>query len=192
MARSSFVAAAILAACAATGATPAGDLCEGCWEAGGRGTYLLTSGDTGSDPAPAFGVEGAFRFKPFWSVRFALDRAQTRVPDGADETLHFLTIAFEYTLRAEREQRTRPVILFVAGFGFDHVSADTASAGPVVGRSEPGGDHGLTYGLGAGALTTLTDRLYLRYEGRCVRWSSFGAVSKANEILVALDFKFGQ
>jgi len=191
VARSSLVAAVILAAWAATGTSAAKDLCEGCWEVGGRGAYLLTSGDTGSDPTAAFGVEGAFRFKPFWSVRFSLDRARTRVPDGADETLHFLMLAFEYTLRAERDQRTRPIILFTAGFGFDHVSADSASAGRVVGRSEPEGDHGLTYGVGAGALTTLTDRLYLRYEARYVKWSSFGAVSKANEIVLALNYKFG-
>jgi hypothetical protein len=129
-------------------------------------------------------------------VGFALEAIPTRIKNGPDESLHFLTLTFEYTMRATREQRSRPFLDFIAGLAFDHVSSiSTRVAGitpPLTAHSLPESDHGAVYGIGIGGLTTLTDRLYLRYEGRLMKWSSFGIASSSNEILAGLTLKLGR
>jgi hypothetical protein len=129
-------------------------------------------------------------------VGFALDAIPTRIKNGPDESLHFLTLSFEYTMRATREQRSRPFLDFIAGLAFDHASSiSTKIAGitpPLTAHSLPESDHGAVYGIGFGGLTTLTDRLYLRYEGRLMKWSSFGIASSSNEILAGLTLKLGR
>jgi hypothetical protein len=181
---------------AATGAAPASDLCEGCWELGGRVPYVITRGDAGTESAPGLGAVGSFRFKPFWSVGFAFDRLPTKISDGPDETISFLTISFEYTFRSTRNQATRPVLFLTSGFAYDHISPGSVTvpttAGPVTATSLPENSHGLLLGAGAGGLTTLSDRLYLRYEGRLVKWSTFGVTSRTTQILVGLAYRFGR
>lgn len=197
MGRSRFAAAALLALSAGAGASRGADLCEGCWEIGGRAAYIFPSKESGSEPAAGAGAVGSFRFKPFWSVGLTLDRVPTRITDGPDETLSFLSVSFEYTFRANRDQKSRPYVAFAAGFAFDQVASagGTASSnltGPVSGRSRPASDHGIMFGVVAGGLTGLTDRLYLRYEGRLLEWSSFGVGSHGSEILVGLVYRLGR
>jgi len=142
------------------------------------------------------GAEARFRFRPFWSVAFTFDTIPTKISKGPDESLRFLSISFEYTMRANREQRSRPFVAFTTGLVFDHVSTGSAGVGkitpPVTARSLPQGDHGVSYGIALGGVTTLTDRLYLRYEGRLLKWSTFGIASSSNEILAGLTLKLGR
>ena len=192
MGRSSLGAILLLAALTGTGTPSAAELCEGCWETGGRVSYLAPSSDSGTNAAAGVGAQAGFRFKPFWSVHFALDRTPSRISDGPDEALTLLSIAFEYTFRASREQRTRPFMGFVAGFTFDQVASGVAPGGSTSVRSSPASDNSLMYGLAAGGLTTLSDRVYLRYEGRLLKWSTFGIGTHASDLLVGIVVKLGE
>jgi hypothetical protein len=92
----------------AVGSAPAAEICEGCWEIGGRAGYLATSDDVGAESSALLGATGRFHFRPYWSLEFALDLFSGETPSGPDETLTFLTVSGAYTVRAAREQRTRP------------------------------------------------------------------------------------
>ncbi len=176
-------------------AAPAAELCEGCWEVGVRGGYLVPSTSAGTEAGFHAGVAGSFRFRPFWSVEFSLDRHAGSIEDGPEETFTFAAAAFTYTFRSTREQRTRPYALFSAGLIHDAVGPRATSAptssGPVAARSSPASDTGLVYGVGAGALTSLTGRIFLRYEVRWLSWSSFGIGQDAADALVAITLRLG-
>jgi hypothetical protein len=166
----------------------AADLCEGCWEVGFRGAYLDPSSSAGLDPTPGGGVTAAFRFRPFWSVEFALARYPGRIPDGPDETLGFFDLSLIYTFHAAREQRTRPYAFFVAGLASDQIQGATSGST----SSRPASDYGLSEGIGAGGLTEIGTRSFLRYEARFINWSSFGISQSALVATVGAVFRLGR
>ncbi len=178
------------------GSAPAADICEGCWEVGGRGGYLATSDDVGADSSALLGAAGQFHFRPYWSLAFALDLFPGEIPGGADETLTFLILSGAYTFRAAREQRTRPYGLVGAGLAYDRISSSTARimtpSGPVTARSESASEAGFAYVLGGGGLSTLTERTWLRYEARWIQWSSFGIRQQAVALNVGLSVRLGR
>jgi len=195
VARSRRLGAALVLA-AAVGLTPAAELCEGCWEFGGRGAWLSPSSEAGTEPAAGAGAFAAFRFRPFWSVEFSLDAHPTKIGDGADETLAFLSLALEYTFRAAREQRTRPYLFFTMGMMRESVQSDersvrTAGSGMILVRSEAAEDNSFTWGLGGGGLTSFGKRSWLRYEARLTRWATFGIGQQGWDFLVGVGFTLG-
>lgn len=175
------------------------ELCEGCWEVGGRLGWLEPSSSSGMDSSLALGGTAAFRFRPFWSVLFALDHHPTRLVDGPHDSFTLVTAAFEYTFRAARDQRTRPFGYFALGAAREAIDADTASAP----TSDPGSpesvqshsssvlDHSVVYGVGAGAVTSMGKRHWLRYEVRLLQWGTFGESQSAAELLVGMVFRTG-
>jgi len=195
VARSSRVAALLLAALAGTGIIRGADLCEGCWEVGGRANFFVPRSSSGTEAGLGVGAQAGYRFKPFWSAVFSLDRTPTRITDGPDETISFLTLALEYTFRSQREKTTRPFLSFVTGFAFDHVAGEDVTArtvsGPVTTRTSGASDHGLLFGIATGGFTTLTPRLYLRYEVRFQNWSAFGSSEHTKDLLVGLVYRLG-
>lgn len=189
-------AAALLAAACSLGAIQAADICEGCWEIGGRAGAMIPSAETGMDPSLGIGAFGAFHFRPYWAVEFGLDRHPGRIENGPDETVTFFTVRGAFTFRAVRERRTRPYIFMGMGLGYDQVGTSERSVatpfGRVTARTRPDSDAGLAYVLGAGALTHLKGRLWLRYEGQWITWSTFGLGQDGLRALGTLTWRLGR
>lgn len=127
---------------------------------------------------------------------FALDHHPTRIVDGPDVSFTLLTAAFEYTFRSARDQRTRPFGYLLLGAAREAIDADTASApisgpGSVTAHSSSVLDHSVVYGIGAGGLSSMGKRYWLRYEARLLQWSTFGESQTAVELLVGLAFRTG-
>jgi len=184
----------LLLAIAAAAPTTAADLCEGCWELGGRGAWLTPSSSAGVDPSAGLGFSGVFRFRPYWALEFSYDRHPGSIPDGPDETLSFFTVSGMITFRSAREQKTRPYASFGGGFAFDQIGSErtriTTSGRTVTARSTPAGDNSLVYSIGGGALTSLTEHTWLRLEARWLQWSSFGISQSSPQIAAGIWYRF--
>ncbi len=175
----------------------AAEICEGCWEVGGRGAFLLPGDEGGLEPTWGAGAFGAFHFRPFWSVGLALDRYPGSIEDGPDETLTMFMVRGTFTFRAERDQRTRPYGFFGAGVAFDQVGSDERvislpGGGAISSRSKPDSDAGVAYAFGLGGHTSLTDRTWLRFEGQWTTWSTFGIAPDALRIVVTWTRRLGR
>lgn len=183
-----------MAALAASATASAADLCEGCWELGGRGDWMSPSSSAGVDPSLGLGVSGLFRFRPYWALEFGYDRHPGSIPDGPDETLSFFTVTGMITFRSARDQRVRPYAFFGGGFAFDQIASSEvriSSAGrSITARSEPAGDNSLAYAIGGGAISSLTERTWLRLEARWLQWSSFGVSQDSLQISAGLWYRF--
>jgi hypothetical protein len=181
---------------AASGPAAAADLCEGCWELAGRASWIEPGSEAGARAAAGPGILGGFRFRPFWSVDFAIDRHATQVPDGPDETLTTISSSFTYTFRSGREQRTRPLVHLTLGLVRDAVASRRTTipsgSGRLPASSGPDADGGVLYAFGGGALTHLTSRTFLRYDARFVRYSTFGATREAIQISVGAGARLGR
>lgn len=188
--------ALIIVAVSTVGFAAAEDICEGCWEVGGRGGVLLPGQDTGLNPSAGFGGFGSFHFRPFWAVEFGLDRHPGSVKDGPDETVTLLMIRGAFTFRSSRDQRTRPFMTGGLGLAFDQIGTSertiTTPAGRVSARSNADSSTGVAYEISAGALTWLRGRLWLRYEGQWVTWSTFGIDQEGFRILGSLTWRMGR
>jgi opacity protein-like surface antigen len=190
---SSSAAAVLLICLAGLGSAAGAEMCEDCWEIGGRGIFLHPSSDAGTDPTFGIGVNGLYRFRPYWSVEVAYDRHPGSIPDGPDETVTFLTVTGSFTFQAAKDLRTRAYLLLGAGLAHDHVSSFetrvTTPSGVVRASSDAASDNGTAYVLGAGGLTSLKKKLWLRYEARWVQWSTFDIDQGALQIMVGVTYK---
>ncbi|HXI03489.1 MAG TPA: hypothetical protein VNI57_09970 [Candidatus Saccharimonadales bacterium] len=190
------LAAVLLTACGFVSLLPAADLCEGCWELGGRGSLLLPGGGSGLKTTEGIGAFAAFRFRPYWAIHFGLDRLPGSVEDGPDETLTLLMVRGAYTFRSSRDQRTRPFGYFGAGLIQDQVRPQSRSVATAVGRvtvrSGPDSDSGIVYTLGGGSLTSFGTRTWLRLEGQWITWATFGIGENSFRILATLSFRVGR
>lgn len=190
------LAAVLLTACGFISLLPAADLCEGCWEIGGRGSVLLPGSGSGMKTTGGVGAFAAFRFRPFWAVHIGLDRLPGSIKDGPKETLTLLTVRGAYTFRSSRDQRTRPFMSFGSGLIYDQVRPETRSLatqlGRVTVRSGPDSDTGLVYTLGGGSLTSFGTRTWLRLEGEWISWSTFGIGESRFRILGTISFRVGR
>jgi hypothetical protein len=186
----------LTAAISATGTTYGAELCEACWEVGGRAGVMAPSEDAGLGTTPGVGAFGLFHFRRFWSVQFGLDRHPGAIDQGPDETLTFFLVRGAFTFRAERDQRTRPFAFFGAGLVFDHVGTDereiTTPAGSIRARSDPDSDTGPAYIFGVGGVTSLKERTWLRYEAQWITWSTFGIGQEGFRVLAALTWRLGR
>lgn len=178
------------------GAVRAAEICERCWELGGRAGALFPSEESGLDPSAGLGAFGAFHFRPYWAVEFGLDRHPGRIKDGPDETLTFFMIRGAFTFRAAREQRTRPFVFMAAGLAYDQVGTQERSISSTVGRlrvrTKPDSEAGIAYSLGAGGLTNLRGRLWVRYEAQWITWSTFGLEQTGLRALGTLTWRLGR
>jgi hypothetical protein len=190
------LAAALAAAALSIVPVRAAEICEGCWEVGGRGAALIPGDEGGLEPTWGVGAFATFHFRPYWSAGFSLDRYPGSIEDGPDETLTLLMVRGALTFRAEREQRTRPYGFFGAGVAYDHVAAEEVTiatqTGPVSARTQPDSDTGVAYCLGAGGHTALGSRTWLRYEGQWTSWSTFGIAPDALRLVVTLTRRLGR
>lgn len=178
------------------GSSLAEDICEGCWELGGRGSVLLPGSDTGLEPVVGLGGFGSFHFRPYWSVEFSLDRHPGAIEDGPDETLTLFSVRGAYTLRSARDQRHRPFIYLGVGIAADQIGTIertiSTPAGPVTARTDPDSDTGVAYLLGGGGLSHLKGRLWLRYEGQWLTWSTFGLQQDGVRLMATLTWRMGR